>query len=90
MLYAKEIQGWCEQIYDMHGNCISQRFVAKDSEPIVRRVQLKEGELPQVGELEDEEVIEHPEDLAYLESIEKHCPMEMAPVPPPVPAAKRK
>ena len=86
MYYTKITHGWCEQTFDFNGLCLEQRFISDDSKPIERRALLEEGEVTSKGELEDDELIQHPADLQHLESIEKFCPLDM--VDPPKPLAK--
>jgi hypothetical protein len=81
--YRKVVQGLCEQVYDQNGYCISQSFTPLDAEDVERRIVRQEDQVAD-GELEDDETIEHPEDIEYILQIEKHCDFEMVqPQPPP-------
>lgn len=80
--YTKVVQGHVEQVYDTEGNCVEMRFVAHESDPVDRRIIRQPGDVVQNGELEDDEVITHPEDLKYILSRERFCPYEMVPVRP--------
>lgn len=75
-LYKKIVQGFCEQVYDEAGNCVSQEFLTYDEEPVERRYIRLEDE--ENDGLEDDELIEHPEDLKMLVEREKFFPYEMS------------
>jgi hypothetical protein len=82
--YCKVVQGVVEQIYDQNGYCISQEFMPLDSADVDRRI-IRNSDTEIEGELEDDEVIEHPEDLEYIMQIEKFQDFDMStPIPPPV------
>ncbi len=81
--YVKCTQGIVEQVYDVNGYCISQTFIPLDSADVDRRICRSDEEQLEDGELEDDEVIEHPEDLEAIMQIEKHCDFEMVQPPPP-------
>ena len=81
--YIKCIQGVVEQVYDEDGYPLSQTFIPLDSAEVDRRIVRDEDAPLEDGELEDDEVIEHPEDIEALLQIEKHCELEM--VQPPAP-----
>ena len=78
MLYVKVIKGWCEITYNFEGKPLSTKFVQNESEQIERRAQrdASDGEQKE-GQLEDDELVEHPDDIEYLESKEKYCHLEM-------------
>jgi hypothetical protein len=87
--YRKIVQGYIEQVYDEEGNCLSQEFFPHESAPVDRRIIRGEDENVTDGELEDDEVIEHPEDIAALESVEKFCGTDLVqPKPPKKPVKK--
>lgn len=78
MRYVKVIQGWCEVLYDFDGNPLACKFTQDDSKPVDRRALREEADGPQTPEqLEDDEVIEHVEDLEYIESKEKFFDLQM-------------
>ncbi len=80
--YVKVTTGLVEQVYDQHGYCISQEFMPIDSAEVERRIIRDETEGIGKDELENDEIIEHPEDLEYIMQIEKHCPFDMVPPAP--------
>lgn len=74
MLYTKVLHGWMELTYDFNGNCQSLEWVQNDSMPVERRALREESDGKQTeSQLEDNEIIEHEDDLAFLESKEKFC-----------------
>ncbi len=81
--YIKVIQGVVEQVYDHDGYCISQQFLPMESADVDRRIVMPETVEIGDGELEDDEIIEHPEDIEAILQIEKHCDFEMMQPPPP-------
>jgi hypothetical protein len=76
-LYTKIVQGCVEQVYDDNGNCLSQEFVPFEGAPVDRRIMRAEGEQIEEGDLENDEVIEHPEDIAAIEAVEKFQSFDM-------------
>ena len=76
-LYRRIVHGYCEQIFDEFGNCLSQEFVALEAQPVERRYIAPEGPAEDNQTLEDDELIEHPEDLKEIESVEKNWPYDM-------------
>lgn len=84
-LYTKVIQGCVEQLYDDDGNCVSQEFVPFDGAPVDRRIYRPDDDPDEVpeGELAHDELIEHPDDIAWIESREKFCDTGMTQPPKP-------
>ena len=78
MLYSKITHGWVEQIYDFDGNCLGQKFMADDSKQIERRAYRQKEDGPmQPGQLEHDQIIEHPEDLQFIDEKERYCDFTM-------------
>jgi hypothetical protein len=74
MKYVKIIHGWVEQVYNLDGHCVEQKFVQNDSAPVERRALREDMDGDQTtDQLEDDEIIEHSEDVEYIESREKLC-----------------
>jgi len=73
-----------EQVYDHQGYCISQQFLTLETADVDRRIIREISDDIDDSELEDDEVIEHPEDIEAILQIEKFCDYEMVlPTPPP-------
>ena len=79
--YIKVVQGVVEQLYDDEGNCLGQQFLPMESADVDRRIVRDEDAALDDGELENDEVIEHPDDIEALLQIEKFQAFEMVQPP---------
>lgn len=82
--YTKCIQGVVEQVYDTDGYCISQTFIPLESAEVDRRICRDDTADVGDGELEDDEIISHPEDVEMILQMEKYQAFDLVqPAPPP-------
>jgi hypothetical protein len=86
-LYRRIVHGYVEQVYDALGTCVSQEFVALESQPVERRYVAPADAEAAEDELEDDELIEHPDDLETIEQVERFQPYDM--VQPPKPKKRK-
>ena len=85
--YIKVVQGVVEQVYDTDGYCIGQTFLPLESADVDRRICRDENAPLEEGELEDDEIIAHPEDIEQILQIEKYQDFDMV-QPPERPASE--
>lgn len=76
-LYTKVTEGVVEQIYDDEGQCVGQQFVPFEGKATDRRMIRLDGEEVGPDDLDNDEIIDHPEDIKALEERERFQPYDM-------------